>query len=194
MKAMRAPTFAARAARGSRARRDRAVVARRADVAPDRRRVRDARDPLLGSDAAQVRAARAAAALGARGPQGQAPRLVRALPVARHPARERRQGDDGGGPHDRGDPAVVRALQRRHRVGREGPARADQRLRARSEGARPWRPTAGASWNTKSSRRSAPPASWSGASRASNDEFLHMPNLLAAALRPAAGATCIDRG
>ena len=170
------------------------VVARRNDVAPDRRRVRDARDPLLGGDAAQVRAARAAAALRARRPQGQAPRLVRALPVSRHPARERRQGDDGRGPNDRGDPAIVRALQRRHRVGREAPARADQRLRARGEGADAWPPTGGASWNARSPRRSAPPASWSGASPASSDEFLHMSNRLPAAQRPAAGATCIDRG
>ena len=68
------------------------------------------------------------------GPQGQAPRLVRRLPGARHPARQRRQGDDGRGPHHRGDPAVVRALQGRHRLGAEGAARPDRELRARGEG------------------------------------------------------------
>ena len=135
-----------------------------------------------------------AAPLRARRPQGQAPRLVRALPVARHPARERRQGDDGRGPNDRGDPAIVRPLQRRHRVGREGPARADRRLRARGEGDQAWPPTGAASWSARSPRRSAPPASWSGASPASSDEFLPTSNRASAAQRPAAGATFIDRG
>ena len=77
---------------------------------------------------------------------------------------------------------------------REASARPDQRLRARGEGADGRPPTGGASWNARSPRPSAPPASWCGASPASSDEFLHTSNRLPAALRPAAGATCIDRG
>ena len=89
-------------------------------------------------------------------PQGQAPGIDGALPVDGGAAGQRHQADDGRELHDRGDPALVPALQGRDRSGRARAEGAVRRFRARaarrpssirgagSSSARSW-PTRGAS-------------------------------------------------
>ena len=57
-------------------------------------------------------------------------------------------------------------------IGREGPARAARAASSARRRHQAWPPTGAASWSARSPRRSAPPASWSGASPASSDGFL----------------------